>query len=178
MKFAEYKWVAHRDSGGYHDLRHLDPFSFVHEARLQPASPGRPERSALSIRVRVGFSHHCFTLGRADPDFSMLNLYDYSADPRSFCSVRYSLLQELPSLVRALSRKRCYRTRHANYFPVLARMANGSCYTVYFSVTRSHAASSDVNLLVESAYVRATSPTIGRGAHEVSFTSILVQATA
>jgi hypothetical protein len=176
MKYDLYQWGGHWRSGQRFGLEHLDPYSFVHSVAARDRGPGRPTEPALDIVVNVAFSHHCFTNGPKHPDFNPSDMFAYDDDRRSFCPARFSLSHDLPSHIRGLGKKRCFRTTYNNYFAVATQLGKGAgYYTVIFQV---EPASRDepyaVNLLVESAHIKSSLPILGKGAFQEAFTAILV----
>lgn len=135
-----------------YSMAHLEPFSFsiAHEN--------------FQYRVRVEFSHHCFTEEALDwhrPD----RRYDYNNDPRSFCKIRYGFSTRLPNIVRGLTGKTVYVGQYGNYFVMRNTdlLGNGPPYLVFMDTTRlRNRKLGDVKLYVQSAYSKANMVAVGQ----------------
>ena len=169
-------WANHRQDGATFAIDHLHP-TFVDYAIPAIARTARkPGRTAMNVKVRITYSHHCFTqaLGKVENANSE---HDYNCtkrpnDRRVFCPSRWRESIALPAIVRDL--KTCYFTRHHNYF-VWRNPTNPALgdYFVYFTVTRR---GGFVDLEIESAYPRADGDEVKRGASKVSLTTLIVNA--
>lgn len=166
-------WDAHSENGVSYDLSHVHPFFFVHRIEAVSGKPGRPGRAAREVRLYVTFSHHCFTQSLEKvASYRDHHIYRGNGEDRCFCSQRWELSKLLPQLIRDLPTRRSYHTRHHNYLTIEA-MSGGSVghYTVYFRASKSKTA--DVDMFIESAYVRFDTPHLQRGAWKMGFNAIL-----
>lgn len=179
MKYARYVWSSHQSNGETFHFGHLDAFTFSHTAPARDMGPGRPQRPALTFDVNVGFSHHCFTNSRKSTAFNADDIYRFPSDERSFCRIRLqqTLDYDLRGFVQQLPEKRCFRTDHHNSFSVVSTLANRKGYYVtYFMMERAgNITPPAINLLVESAYVKPTLPTVGKGAYQEGFLAAVVR---
>lgn len=144
-------WADHTQCGVTYSLKHLHPTYAIFNAEAQG------DRPALAIRVRVEYSHHCFS---QDPskvgEFDSENLYLWAARPkdaRVFCPLRWEASKLLPQLILRLDERNCYPTRKENYFAVKRDLPSGH-YVAYFRVERKLTGGADIRLFVESAYHR------------------------
>lgn len=143
-------WIPFVKDAVPYDLRHLHPTTLTY---VQPSDSNSPERIYL---VDIQFGLHCFTRGigvEGAADRTML--YSDARESRIFDFSRYELSKRLPSLVRNLTRCKCYHTNHGNFFTVylIGDGKEKDRYEVYFALSRS-TRSKVLNLFVQSAYVR------------------------
>ncbi|WP_279158789.1 MULTISPECIES: hypothetical protein [Gammaproteobacteria] len=166
-------WVDHRQDAVLYSLRHLHPTYVV----FKGASKG--QRSALHIRVRVEYSHHCFSqdpskLGSYDPG----HVYTWAVrpdDPRVFCLRRWEASKALPGILASLVERNCYSTRRRNHFAVKRHLSSGH-YVIYFRVEKKVTGGADLRLFVESAYHRDDMDTVLATAEKISILDILLRA--
>lgn len=169
-------WTDHFQNGVSYSVAHLHP-TFVDYAipAIAPTSRKRG-RAALNVKVRIVYSHHCFTqalekVAASNPDH-YYNCTKRLNDPRVFCSVRWNESLALPTIISGIGN--CFFTRHHNFFvwrdPTAAELDE---YFVYFSVNRR---GGFVEIEVESAYPRADAEEAKAGARKVSLTTLIVNA--
>lgn len=164
-------WVDHAQNGVTYSMKHLHPAYITFDAEAQG------DRPALSIRVRVEYSHHCFSQDPSKVDaFDAEHLYHWAARPedaRVFCPLRWEASKELPGLIHRLDERNCYPTRKENYFAVKRDHPSGH-YVMYFRAERRFTGGADVRLFVESAYHRDDMDLTITKAEKTSIIDILV----
>lgn len=168
-------WTDHVQDGVTFAVSHLRPVFVDHSIPAIEPTAKKPGRVARVVKLRISYSHHCFTqaLGKvpnANPDH-YYNCTKRPNDPRVFCPVRWKESFALPGIIAAL--KNCYFTRHDNYFvwkdptnPMLDE------YFVYFSIALHP--SGFVDIEVESSYPRADAERVKKNAKKISFNSLVV----
>ncbi|EHZ2651920.1 hypothetical protein [Vibrio vulnificus] len=131
-----------------YSLTHLEPFSWLY---VIPAQNGKPEQRYV---IRVTFSCHCFTSGREQHHPTHLH-YEEDGDLRTFCVVRHEHSKQLKAHIQALHVGKVFINRHKgshqNYMRVPVGTQN---YEIYFKLTRSKLDGVDLNLYVQSAFLR------------------------
>lgn len=168
-------WIDHVQDGVTYSVSHVHPVFIDYAIPEIAATPRKPGRVAKTMKVRIVYSHHCFTqalekVPLADP----AHLYTCTRrrEARVFCPVRWSESLALPTIVAGI--RQCYFTRHHNYFvwrsPTDLDLEE---YFVYFSV-RSRG--SYVEIEIESAYPRTDGDQLKRRAQKVSLTTLIVNA--
>lgn len=131
----------------YH-LTHLDPFSWVY---VVPEKNGKPEQRYV---IRVEFSCHCFTRARKDDHPPHLH-YEEDGDLRTFCVERHAQSKTLKSHIQALHAGTVFINQHKGARQNYMRIPIGSQnYEIYFILTRSNLSGVDLNLFVQSAFLR------------------------
>lgn len=168
-------WTDHIQDGVTYSLSHIHPVFIDYAIPAIAVTARKPGRAAKTVKVRIVYSHHCFTravekVERADP------AHHYTCTRRNevrvFCPVRWNESLALPSILAGI--RRCFFTRHHNYFVWRSPTASGLVeYFVYFSVTRR---GSFVEIEIESAYPRADGDQVKKGAQKVSLTTLIVNA--
>jgi hypothetical protein len=138
------RWPPHHDGSNSHLLTHVHPFMFT---TVMPPSGSRP---ALSVDIRVGFSHHTFTRKALPEDAGVQPYLGRPSEPRIFCSERYALSQGLGAILRSLPERSCYFAKRENFFVIEGLQPNQE-YRIFFDV-RNVGASNAVLLYVQSAY--------------------------
>lgn len=137
-------WKVFRFQEKEFSLEHLHPRIWLYE---QAATDTKP---AIPYRVRVIFSLHCFTVMRDEtkPDL------DYSDDreTRTFCFDRYEWSKLLNEIIDTLGEGYVYHTGRQNFLRV--RSASGVDYEVFFTLMKSSEKGIDLQLYVQSAYLR------------------------
>lgn len=165
------RWPPHWDGTQKYDLSHVYPFTF--DVTL-PASDRFAERI---VEVQVSFSSHTFTRECPAGDVPH-TAYSTSGDPRAFDHERYGLSKLLRDIFESMGNRRCFFTRHDNFFVVElpAGIPADSEYWIFFFLERGDGPGR-VNLIVQSAYVgqRAKSPA-GRKAKKVTFNTLVTKA--
>ncbi|MCC8363165.1 hypothetical protein LK996_08765 [Lysobacter sp. A6] len=130
----------------------------------------------MTVKVRVVYSHHCFTqalakVAGANPEH-YYNCTRRPQDHRVFCTVRWNESLALPEIVAGI--RNCYFTRHHNYFVWRDPTVAGSDeYFVYFNIRRR---GTFVEMEIESAYLRGDAKQAKAGARKVSLTTLIVNA--
>jgi hypothetical protein len=169
-------WDAHAQFGTTYDLGHLHPFFLEHRIDAIPAKPGRPGRTALDMRIYITFSHHCFTQSlQSAGSYQSDETYVGNGEARCFSADRWQLSHLLPSIARELPAKRLYHTRHHNYLTVEMAAGPGPVngdYIIYFRAQRSRAV--DVDIFIESAYIRLDKPHLQKSTWKMGFNAILM----
>lgn len=134
------------------------PLDHLHPKEVTFTQPAKGTSPALDYRVRVAYGLHCFTRGAKPGDVNNLALrYGDSREDRIFDFDRYGWSQQLPQIVVALPRTKCFHTGHGNFFVV--RQVNAATgqhvdYEVYFNAVRSSVDGIAIDLHIQSAYVR------------------------
>lgn len=133
------------------DLEHLR--SVIVEF-VQPAKQGLKENT---YKARVVYSTHCYTRGVPDDGcFDSRLLLKNGKESRLFDMRRYRLSMLLPEIIKQLPSKRCFHTGKGNFF--IAQIINdegkAEDYEIYFQVRRLSNDQVDLEIVVESAYVR------------------------
>ncbi|WP_313347555.1 hypothetical protein [Stenotrophomonas sp.] len=166
-------WIDHRQDGVVYSLRHLHPTYVIFKGEA------KARQSVLHIRVRIEYSHHCFSqapskLAGYDPD----HVYGWVVrpnDPRVFCIKRWEASMALPGILAGLVERNCYSTRRKNHFAVKRHVSSGH-YVVYFRVERRVTGGAELRLFVESAYFRGDMDEALATAEKVSILDILLRA--
>lgn len=123
--------------------------------------PASTHHSRLEATVRVEYTSHCVSYGPkagAIIDFAVIGierrLFDHRGVARAFCFNRHEWSLNLPAIVKTLADRKCYFTRHGNWFVVEDIDNRGATveYEVFFILRRD--TSKSVRLVIESAYVR------------------------
>lgn len=141
-------WKPFSKDGITYDLTHLHPRTVTFE---QAAKEGRPARKYI---VDVEFGLHCFTRGSKEGDDVDPGLiYSDARESRLFDLHRYDLSKRLPEIVGNLANRKCYHTKHGNFFTIEIIKDEGHTvqYEVYFTLSRS-SKKGVLNLSVQSAY--------------------------
>lgn len=169
-------WTDHMQENVWYSVGHVLP-SFVDYPIAAVARTARkPGRAAMTVKVRIVYSHHCFTqalakVAGANPEH-YYNCTRRPHDPRVFCTMRWTESLALPDIVAGI--RNCYFTRHHNYFVWRDPTSAGEDeYFVYFNVTRR---GTFVEIEIESAYPRADAKEAKAGARKVSLTTLIVNA--
>lgn len=145
-------WRPFTYQGVTYSLDHLHPKEFTF------TQPGKGALPALDYQVRVAYGLHCFTRGSKPNDVADPTLrYGDSREDRIFDFDRYGWSQQLPEIVAALPRTKCFHTGHGNFFVV--RQVDAATglhvdYEVYFNAVRSSVDGNAIDLYIQSAYVR------------------------
>ena len=169
-------WADHTQESVTYAMGHLHPVFVDYSIPAVEPTKKKPGRVAMEVKVRISYSHHCFTQALEKvPDANADHYYNCTRrpnDPRVFCPVRWSESRALPAIVFGI--QKCYFTRHHNYFvwrnPSDRRLGE---YFVYFDVQRR---STFVEIEIESAYPRTDADEARAGAEKVSLTTLLVNA--
>lgn len=167
-------WNAHQQFGTTYDVSHLHPIFLEHRIEAIPAKPGRPGRAAIDTRIYITFSHHCFTQSlQSAGSYESDETYVGNGEARCFCAARWQLSKLLPSIAQQLPIKRLYHTRHHNYLTAeMGADLVGGDYIIYFRAQRSNVV--DVDIFIESAYVRHDKPHLQKTAWKMGFNAILM----
>lgn len=147
-------WKTFRFQNNNYSLEHLHPRVWLYE---QHATESKP---AIQYRIRVIYSLHCFTV-RRDENLPEL---DYSDDRevRTFCFDRYLWSKHLNEIIENLGEGYVYHTGRQNFLRV--RSSSGTEYEVFFTLIKSKEQEIDLQLYVQSAYLRTrgSSPQAGK----------------
>lgn len=170
-------WVDHVQDGVRYRLKHLHPTFVEFHAEAQPPEPGRPGRPARNFRVRIEYSHHCFSRepGKV-PGYNPAHLYTWlkrEEDPRVFCPERYLKSKNLPGLVENLDQRNVYPTGLHNHFAVKRETPQGH-YSIWFHVKQKR---DFLLMVIESAYVRLDMDEQIAHSTPTKLVDVLVQAT-
>jgi hypothetical protein len=169
-------WADHIQDGAAYTTGHVQPTFVDYAIPAIARTPRRPGRSAMTLKVRIVYSHHCFTqalekVPAANADH-FYNCTKRPKDRRVFCPARWTESLALPDIVANI--RNCYFTRHHNYFVCRNPTQPGADeYFVYFSVTKRGAF---IEMEIESAYLRADARQARAGATKVSLTTLIVNA--
>lgn len=160
-------WTPFNHNNVVYNLDHLHPKTVTF---VQPAKGNLPEQTYV---VDVEFGLHCFTRERKDTDDIAL-IYSDAREQRVFDFHRYDLSKHLPDVVDALHRRKCYHTKHGNFFTIeiIQEEGKASQYEVYFTLSRS-SKRGVLNLSLQSAYVRDRNLKTGRLKKSVGFFVLL-----
>ena len=138
------EWEAFSHNEVTYDLSHLWPVLWLYE---QPATKNKQARI---YRIRIIYSLHCFTKGKEDHHDPLLSYAD-AREARTFCVDRHNQSYALPDVIKNIGNGYVLHTGHLNYLRV---DIGNSQYEVYFSVTRSNEEGADLQIYVQSAYIR------------------------
>jgi len=138
------KWEAFSCNGKVYDLSHLWPDLWNYE---QPSINNKP---AKFYSIRIIYSLHCFTKGKEENHDPLLNYAD-ARETRTFCLNRHNQSYGLPEIIKNIGNGYVLHTGKRNYLRVDIGNAQ---YEVYFSVTRSDEKGVNLQLYVQSAYIR------------------------
>jgi hypothetical protein len=169
-------WTDHTQDGVAYSVKHVQPTFVDYAIPAIAPTARRPGRAAMTVKVRIVYSHHCFTQALARvANAGKEQHYNCTKRPneqRVFCAIRWHESLALPAIVAGI--KNCYFTRHHNYFVWRNPTDPGlDEYFVYFSVTRR---SGYVEIEIESAYSRADGNEAKAGAQKVSMNTLIVNA--
>lgn len=147
-------WKSFQHQGNEFSLEHLHPKIWLYE---QAATDTKP---AIPYRIRVIYSLHCFTVMRDETKPKL----DYSDDReiRTFCFDRYEWSKLLNEVIENLDEGHVYHTGRQNFLRI--RSTSGSEYEVFFTLMKSKEKGVDLQLYVQSAYLRTrgSSPKAGK----------------
>ena len=167
-------WIDHFQDENKYALSHLQPTFVDYFIPSTPATRNKPGRTEIATKLRILYSHHCFT--QATDKLPLANhdhFYTCTSrnETRVFCVDRWSESINLPSIVTTL--QTCFFTRHHNYF-VIRNMSAPELgeYFVYFTV-KLGAGGKFVELNIESAYPRLDGHRESK-AQKVSFNVLVV----
>lgn len=147
------KWNPFTYNGESYSLDHLHPFEYT---VIWEARSGQPERNYF---LNVIFSLHCFSRKKFDGEtVEKKLLYSDARETRVFCFNRYEWSKKLPDIINSLENRKCYHTKHGNFFTI---DIGSEEYEVYFTLSKS-SKKGRVNLFVQSAYVRSEDHNQGR----------------
>ncbi|MUV13104.1 hypothetical protein [Noviluteimonas gilva] len=169
-------WSDHHQDGLTYSVAHLHPVFVDYAIPAVVATQRKPGRAAKIFKLRVVYSHHCFTQAAEKvPGADLEHAYGCTrrpADRRIFCKVRWTESLSLPAIVKGI--KHCYFTRHHNYFVWRnpSDIALGE-YFVYFTLVRRTAF---IEMEIESAYPRNDAAQAKSGAKKVSLATLLINA--
>ena len=169
-------WSDHHQDGVIYTVGHLNPVFVDYAIPAVAATLRKPGRAAKTFKLRVVYSHHCFTQAMEKvPGAQAEHAYACTRRPRDrrvFCKARWAESLALPAIVASI--KDCYFTRHHNYFVWRnpSDTARGE-YFVYFNIARR---SAFVEMEIESAYPRSDSAQVRAGAKKVSLATLIVNA--
>lgn len=137
-------------NGVDYDLSHLNDYVWNLK---QAASGDKPERN---YRIKIIFSCHCFTKGRTETDLDSL-LYSEKQEQRTFCLDRYKASLTLRDHIFELQNGYVFindggkKSRKQNYLKIPTSTGN---YEIYFTLSKSSDERVDLNLFVQSAFLR------------------------
>ncbi len=169
-------WLNHEQFGTLYSLVHLQPIFSDYIIPAVAATTRKPGRAALTVKLQILYSHHCFTqaLDKANnPDSEQHYICSARGETRVFCENRWRESLALPEIISNLST--CYFTRHHNYFVIRnpSNLALGD-YFVYFTV-KLNRSGNFVDIEIESAYPRLDGQRALR-AKKVGFSVLIVNA--
>lgn len=137
------KWRNFIYKGEIYDLSHLHPFQLQFE----------------EYKFNILFSMHCFTRKPLVDELHEETMFYHGPKEkdRVFCLDRYTLSQQLPSIVRSLDQRTCWHTHHGNFFTIEIQNLEGETkdYEIYFDVFKSN--NGWMTLQIKSAYIRDNS---------------------
>jgi len=162
------KWNRFTYNDIHYQLEHLHPFEFVFS---QEATEKKPRKEYF---VNITFSMHCFTKKIMEgEDCNELLLYEDKKEKREICFDRYKLSKNLPNIIKELDVRKCYHTRHGNYFTIdISDETKIAKYEIYFVVSKSKE-KGKLNLFVQSAYLRSESNNQRKKKKPIKFKIIL-----
>ena len=150
-------------AGAAYDLSHLLSKAF------QLSIPATEKYKAIEVTIQVEFTSHCVSFGadKGTPplDFTVLGverrLLDHREEERAFCFDRYRWSLNLPSIIQNLNHQKCNFTGHSNWMVVECINDQGVAlkYEIFFRLKRESALC--LRLVIESAYVRTNTGTLG-----------------
>lgn len=133
-----------------YDLLHLNDYYWDLK---QAASGDKPERN---YRIKIIFSCHCFTKGIIEGKQTSL-LYCEKEERRTFCLDRYKASLTLRDHIFELQNGYVFindggkKSRKQNYLKIPTSTGN---YEIYFTLSKSSDKRADLNLFVQSAFLR------------------------
>lgn len=132
------------------DLAHLRPHIWDY---VIPEKDGKP---AQPYRILITFSCHCFTKGYKDEHDNSLIVVE-KGERRTFCEDRYTRSFDLLGHVKAMGPANVFinhkKGQRQNYMRVPVPTGN---YEIYFKLSRASKKGIDLNLYVQSAFLRTT----------------------
>ncbi|TAK39148.1 MAG: hypothetical protein EPO30_06490 [Lysobacteraceae bacterium] len=154
-------WADHTQEATTFSVRHLHPTFTDYCIPAIAATKSKPGREAIKVKLRISYSHHCFTRDLegtpgADPD----HYYNCSKRPkekRVFCPHRWNESHALPGILSGLNK--CYfapktkKNKEENFF-IWRNPSNPALgeYFVFFKL-KLHK-NGFIDLVVQSAYPR------------------------
>lgn len=148
-------WLPFKHDDKAFDLSHLHPqvWEFV--------QAGKGNKPARTYKIRIIYSLHCFTVKRTENGDDSLNYAD-NRETRTFCYDRYKRSSQLPAIIQTLGSGYVYHTGRQNFLTI--DNGNGETFEVFFTVRKSKESNLDLQIYVQSAYVRTrgNSPRAGK----------------
>lgn len=138
-------WNDFVHEGKVYPLNHLHPEIWEY---VQEAKGDKPERR---YRIRILYSLHTFTKEGHYPPYSD------NRETREFCFDRHKVSAVLPEVIKTLGRGYVLHTGRDNFL----KLEDG--YEVYFTLLKSKEKVADLQLYIESAYVRTKGHTPNGG---------------
>jgi len=167
-------WVDHFQDGNDYAVDHLRPVIIDYDIPAVERTKKKPGRAAITVKLRITYSHHCFTQALDKvPGANAAHYYNCTKRPnetRVFCPIRWNESLALPAIVMGI--KNCYFTRHENYF--IWRNPTNSQWTEYFVYFNVRRRKHFVEMEIESAYSRNDAAQARAGAQKVSLTNLIV----
>jgi hypothetical protein len=149
-------WKPFIHDGREYELSHLHPETWAFEQAATDKNPAR------IYKIRIIYSLHCFTTKKLENNNDISLNYSDSRELRTFCFARHTASYQLQSIIRGLGNGYVFHTGEQNFL----RIDNGAGekYEVFFVVTRSRERDLDLQLYVQSSYVRTrgSSPKAGK----------------
>lgn len=134
------------------NIPHLDPFIF----ELSITTGGN---ASMSIKIKASFSNHCWTRSLAkneNREFQHLIFLDYRSR-RTPDIDRYILSKNLYRAIEKIRVSKIYLTPQTErYMAIYDLDVNGDVkkYAIFFSLKRDRASGHDLDLFVNSAYIK------------------------
>ena len=148
------QWQEFSYQGNVYNLDHLHPFSF------DLVVPAQGDKPALSYRINVIFSLHCFTRDSQKGEAIPAELaYSDDRETRIFDFDRHRQSATLPQIVQSLADRPCYHDRHGNFYVIEVVDQDGTkrFYSVFFTLTKA-GKKAGLNLFISTAHVRDERP--------------------
>jgi hypothetical protein len=149
------KWNPFSHGSKNYELTHLWPEIWVY------TQEAKGDKLAIVYNIQIIYSLHCFTKKKElDADATL----DYSdtRETRTFCFDRYDYSFLLPEILRRLEKGYVYHTGKKNFMRI--DKDENEEYEVFFVVNKSKLAGIDIQLYINSAYLRTRgkSPKAGK----------------
>lgn len=141
------QWSNFSCGGVTYDLSHLHPRTLRYE---RPATTTKP---AVTFKVDVTYSLHCFSYAPRGTDYDRDLVYP-ATEFRVFDPYRFEMSKRLPEIIQGLPDRSIRQTGHSNFITVEVIRDSGGVveYDIFFKVKK--VGKGRLELRVESAYVR------------------------
>lgn len=139
-------WNNFLHNGVAYPLNHLHPELWVF---TQPAKGDKP---AINYTIRVIYSLHTFTTKEVGD-----RPYSDNRETRNFCFNRYDDSKVLPQVIKAIGNGYVFHTGRDNFLRIDQGLDTE--YEVFFTAIKSKEKNADIQLYIQSAYLRTRGDT-------------------